>query len=342
MNPLISDVCGDIVEITDAEAIKISYVYSLLAQTSSLNFQLVVSILIILYATIMIMMLQRTQKLGELIMMVGQMVSELKKWLLTFGLLIILFILLGRQLNEILKKEKSSFFEVFQDIFDGLNGQQNFDDYTKEGTIFITLFVFIFNILLLSFLVAMFINRYKFVYRNLDALRRMNIIKLKNSASFDKTYSSVTITFFPISIILLPFIPAVIAFKSERLNDFILKLQYTIMMLMYCVLACILSVPVLPLLYFKSIVNAIYISLNNKRENFKGENIVKLILTIFLNPIFVLVSYLVDLISLPSLLLKDERGFEFKYQQALEILNATQVDVILATFAKIFYINFKQ
>jgi hypothetical protein len=63
-------------------------------------------------------------------MMVGQMVSELRKWLLTFGLLIILFILLGRQLNEILKKEKSSFFEVFQDIFDGLNGQQKFDQYT--------------------------------------------------------------------------------------------------------------------------------------------------------------------------------------------------------------------
>lgn len=77
---------------------------------------------------------------------------------------------------------------------------------------FITLFVFIFNILLLSFLVAMFINRYKLVYRNLDALRRMNIIKLKNSVSYNKSFSSVTITFFPISIILLPFIPAVIAF----------------------------------------------------------------------------------------------------------------------------------
>jgi hypothetical protein len=149
----------------------------------------------------------------------------------------------------------------------------------------------------------------------------MNIIKLKNSASFDKIHSSVTITFYPISIILLPFIPAVIAFKSERLNDFILKLQYTIMMLMYCVLACILSVPVLPLLYFKSVINAIYISMNNKRENFKGENTVKLILTILINPVFVVLSYLIDLVSLPSLLLKDERGFEFKYQQALEILN---------------------
>ena len=93
------------------------------------------------------------------------------------------------------------------------------------------------------------------------------------------------------------------------------------MMLMYCVLACILSVPVLPLLYLKSIANAIYIAMNNKRENFKGENVVKLILTIFINPAFVFISYLVDLISLPNLLLKDERGFEYKYQQALEILN---------------------
>jgi phosphatidylglycerophosphate synthase len=113
LNPLITDVCADVIEFSDDEIDKVSYVYSLIAQTSSLNFQLIVSILIVLYATIMIMMLQRTQKLGELIMMVAQMVSELRKWLLTFGLLIILFILLGRQLNEILKIEKSSFFEVF-------------------------------------------------------------------------------------------------------------------------------------------------------------------------------------------------------------------------------------
>ena len=314
VNPLLTDVCEGVVEFSDVEKDKIGYVYSLLAQTSSLNFQLIVSILVILYAVVMIMMLQRTQKLGELIMMVSQMVSELRKWLLTFGLMLVLFILLGRQLNEILKKEKPSFFKVFQDIFDGLNGQQKFEQYTQEGTVFITLFVFLFNILLLSFLVAMFINRYKFVYRNLDALRRMNIIKLKNSASYDKSFSSVTITFFPISIILLPFIPAVIAFKSERLNDFILKLQYTIMMVMYCFLALIISVPVLPLLYCKSVTNAIYIAINNKRQNFKGENIVKLILTISLNPILVVVSYLIDLISLPSLLLKEEKGFEFKYQ----------------------------
>jgi hypothetical protein len=71
VNPLISDICQDAVDFTEDQIDKMGYVYSLLAQTNGLNFQLIVSILIILYATIMIMMLQRTQKLGELIMMVG-------------------------------------------------------------------------------------------------------------------------------------------------------------------------------------------------------------------------------------------------------------------------------
>jgi len=70
----------------------------------------------------------------------------------------------------------------------------------------------------------MFINRYKVVWTNLEALRRMNIIKLKNTNSYDKLFGGVTITFFPISIIMLPFVIPVVVFKSERLNDFILKM----------------------------------------------------------------------------------------------------------------------
>jgi len=85
-------------------------------------------------------------------------------------------------------------------------------------------FVYVFNILLLSFLVAMFINRYKYVWQNIDAIRRMEIIKLKNSNSYDSLYGGVTLTFFPISVIVLPFVIPVVVFKSERLNDFILKI----------------------------------------------------------------------------------------------------------------------
>lgn len=122
-NPLITDMCSEKIDITDLEKDQIDFVYALLSQTSDINFQYIISVLVVLYATMMIMMLQRTQKLGELIMMVGQMLNELKKFLFTFGLILMLFILVGKQLNEKLKKKTTSLFGVFQDIFDGLNGQ---------------------------------------------------------------------------------------------------------------------------------------------------------------------------------------------------------------------------
>lgn len=63
-------------------------------------------------------------------------------------------------------------------------------------------------------------------------------------------------------------------------------------------------------------------------------------LTVLFCPVLMVLSFLVDLLSLPSLLLRDERHFEFKYQQSLEILTEIQVTVIMNTFAKIFYMNF--
>lgn len=63
--------------------------------------------------------------------------------------------------------------------------------------------------------------------------------------------------------------------------------------------------------------------------------------TVFFSPIFIVLSLIIDLLSLPNLLLVDEKTFEFKYQNSLEILSDVQVDVILTTFAKIFYVNFE-
>lgn len=112
------------------------------------------------------------------------------------------------------------------------------------------------------------------------------------------------------------------------------------MMLMFCLIAIVVSVPILPLLYTKSIVNSIYISMNNKRQDFKGQNFANLMLTVFLNPIIILASLLIDLISLPSLLMQDERVFEYKYPSHIEVLNPSQVDVVANIFAKVFYVTF--
>jgi hypothetical protein len=55
-------------------------------------------------------MLQRTQYLGELIMMLDQMTNELVRFFATFGLVIILFLLIGRMLSSELKEVHTSFY----------------------------------------------------------------------------------------------------------------------------------------------------------------------------------------------------------------------------------------
>ena len=52
---------------------------------------------------------------------------------------------------------------------------------------------------------------------------------------------------------------------------------------------------------------------NNKRVDYRGQNLVQLLGAVLLNPFVIIFSLLVDLVSLPALLLKDEKNFEFKY-----------------------------
>jgi hypothetical protein len=189
----------------------------------------------------------------------------------------------------------------------------------------------------MSLLAAMFINKYKQVWKNLEAYRRFNIIRLKNSVAYDKFLGAVTITFFPINILMLPFIPPITILRSARASDFLLKLQYVIMILLYCALACIMVIPVIPLLYLKMLTNSIFIVFANNREDYKGQNVVNLLITAFLGPPIIAVTILIDLLSLPNVLLKDSRGFEHKYQLSTDRLNDAQIAVVMTTFTKIFY-----
>ena len=171
--------------------------------------------------------------------------------------------LINLSLKTDFKKERISFIEIIQDILNAFYGKPEFAFFTQpDGQIFIMIFVYVFNILLVSFLVAMFINRYSFLWGNLDALKRMNIIKLKNTSDYNPLYGGVTITFFPISLIILPFIPFVVLFKSQRLNEFILKMQYAIMVAMYCLIGIVLAMPVIPIYYAKCVSNSLYIAVN--------------------------------------------------------------------------------
>jgi hypothetical protein len=203
------------------------------------------------------------------------MKNELFRFFLTFGLVIVVFLLLGRMLSSEFKYVPASFFEAFLDLFNAFNGSIDFTLWTTPiGQIYIVIFMYIFKILLMSLLAAMFINRYKTVWVNLDAYRRFTIIRLKNSISYDKFIGGVTLTFFPINIIMLPFSLILTAMRSKRGSDIMLKIQYSIMMVLYCIISAIMFVPTAPILIFKIYANSIFIFLTNNREAYKGENVV--------------------------------------------------------------------
>lgn len=79
------------------------------------------------------------------------------------------------------------------------------------------------------------------------------------------------------------------------------------MILVYCMLAMVISLPLLPLLYFKTVYNQIYIWFYNRRQEYRGQNTIHLVLAIVANPFVILISLLIDLLSLPSILLKDDK-----------------------------------
>lgn len=68
-------------------------------------------------------MLQRTAYLGELIMMLTMMQAELAKFFSTFGLIILIFVFIGRFLSTELKYHSATFYEIILDLFNAFNGQ---------------------------------------------------------------------------------------------------------------------------------------------------------------------------------------------------------------------------
>lgn len=106
---------------------------------------------------------------------------------------------------------------------------------------------------------------------------------------------------------------------------------------MYCTLACTFIIPIIPILYIKVVTNALFIAVNNKRQEYKGQNVVQLIFSTLLSPFFISISILIDLLSLPNTLMKDSKDFEHKYQLSTDRLNDIQIDVVMLTFVKIFY-----
>lgn len=232
----------------------------------------------------------------------------------------------------------TSFWHVVRNFFNAFLGSASFENsnqYFGEGFLAVHMqklqeyqlfrevaaFVFFFKILLLSLLASMFINRYKVVFDNLESLRLFKIINLKNSALYDKTVGAVTLTFFPVNIIMTPLLIPIATMRSARLSDLVLKVQYTFMMVLYTFLALMMLLPLTPLIYLKVVINAMFVATTQKRVESHLQSCLQLLAAIGGGPIVVFASLVVDLASLPGALLKESGAFERKYTMSMDRFN---------------------
>jgi len=85
------------------------------------------------------------------------------------------------------------------------------------------------------------------------------------------------------------------------------------MAIIYCLILMALAIIIFPFLFMKLVLNSFYIYLYNKREKYKGEHIVTLVMSVFIGPVLIGLSFLTDIVSLPNLIFKESSSFEHKY-----------------------------
>jgi len=208
---------------------------------------------------LMIQMLKRWEWMSKLMIMVEEIAGEIRKYFTAISLLLLVIIAVQRLCQRELKHEQTGLYEVLKDVFDVYMGNQDFEEYTYPGGMaFVGIFVFTSQMLLANFLISMFNNRSQRVLDKLDFMRRKAIINLKNSQSFDSRIGAITISFFPINIVLLPFMQGVLQMQSERLNDSILKAQFVFLIMLYILVIVAIVLPLFPLIYLKVLFNGAY------------------------------------------------------------------------------------
>jgi len=87
--------------------------------------------------------------------------------------------------------------------------------------------------------------------------------------------------------------------------------QYVFLVGIYLTLATMIMVLMIPFLLVKILANSIY---SNYLRGFTFRSWVKTSWVLFASPVLILASLLVDLLALPSVLLRNEKMFEHKYQ----------------------------
>ena len=253
----------------------------------------------------------------------------------TFCILLISFQVVNRIMSDYFNyqsRESNSHLHLFEQLVYATLGRPHFEDFSEIGQSWFLAYVYGFRILILSLLTSMYINAYRTLRKDLEYLRLQRIIMLKKTIAYDNVIGGVTLSFFPLNVLILPLMPMIVFTQNPRISEFCLKIQYMFMISLYVVAAILLIFLQYPFLYIKLVTNATYGCFINQRNVSKLESMNLLIKSLFGGPLIILISLLVDLSKMPGQLFRESTSFERKYMFAAERINEVQITGIVKVF----------
>mmetsp|Transcript_4753 Transcript_4753/g.7171 ORF Transcript_4753/g.7171 Transcript_4753/m.7171 type:complete len:124 (+) Transcript_4753:2906-3277(+) len=115
---------------TDEEQQNIGKAMSFIADYGNFSaFTIIVAAKVVFCTVQAIMLLERTEKFGHVIIMVSKMVEELSKFFATFGVIILTFMVVLRLIHKSMMTGQADIYDAFLHTFDGMFGTMRKEEF---------------------------------------------------------------------------------------------------------------------------------------------------------------------------------------------------------------------
>ena len=170
--------------------------------------------------------LQASRVFGPLIEILMNLLKELVKFIVIYGLIFMVFVSAGSWMFYNYSDFSSDNWRGFLYLFSASLGNFDFSLFTQDqtyirkeyGWIYLILFLIITSIVLINFLIAILSNKYSEMQGKRKILYNKKILEIKQVQTDDKYYSCLISSFVPLNVLMIPFVPFIIFCKSEKLN----------------------------------------------------------------------------------------------------------------------------
>ena len=116
---------------------------------------------------------------------------------------------------------------------------------------------------------------------------------------------SVSSSFFPMNIVILPFIPVITSVRNRNTNETFNKMQYSFLVLLYSEMLLIFQLVLAPIMMVKLILNTLHLMFNLQGQTFYNQYI-RPFWILIASPFIIIISIIVDFLTLPKIFWKNE------------------------------------